>query len=152
MKRKINNFNEHIIKEKRSKYQLSLDKENERCLNLYPDLKFSPRWTEEQLPRFMENNYTSFEEEYKKWKIYYTKNLLEPFIIFYNEYKPYSYPKIIRNYELYYNDNIKEQYDKIINGELFVDVEFQRPESPIRNYMKIYYFDKMNIDYYNKNK
>jgi hypothetical protein len=147
---KVKNFNQFINENKKTKYQLSVDKENDRLLNLYPNLKFSPRWNNEIIPRYMETDNSTFEEEYNKWKIYYTKQLLEPFKKFYNEYKPYSYPKRFGNYEMYYSDDVKEQFDKIIKGELYVDEEFQIPDSPIRNYMKIYYFDKTNIENYNK--
>lgn len=136
---------------KLSRYQLAINKENDRLLNLYPDLKFSSKWNDEFIPRYIETDNISFEDEYNKWKIYYTKQLLEPFIKFYNEYKPYSYPKKFGNYEMYYSDDVKEQFDKIINGELYIDEEFQIPQSPIRNYMKIYHFDKINIDKFNKN-
>ena len=37
--------------------------------------------------------------------------------------------------------------NKIISGELFLDKEFQLPDSPIRNYMLVINFDinKLNI-------
>jgi hypothetical protein len=147
---KVKNFNQFINENKKTKYQLSIDKENDRLLNLYPNLKFSSKWNNEVIPRYMETDNLTFEEEYNNWKIYYTKQLLEPFIKFYNEYKPYSYPKRFGNYEMYYSDDVKQQFDKIIKGDLYVDEEFQIPDSPIRNYMKIYHFDKINIDNYNK--
>lgn len=147
---KVKNFNQFINESKKTKYQLSVDKENDRLLNLYPNLKFSPKWNNEFIPRYMETDDLTFDEEYNKWKMYYTKHLLEPFINFYNEYKPYSYPKKFGNYEMYYSDDVKEQFDKIIKGELYVDVEFQTPDSPIKDYMKLYHFDKINIDNYNK--
>jgi hypothetical protein len=135
---------------KKTKYQLFVEKEKDRLFDLYPNLKFSDNFINEFIPRYMKIDNTTFEEEYRKWKIYYTENLLEPFIKFYNEYKPYSYPKKFNNYEIYYDDNIKKQFDKIINGDLYVDIEFQLPDSPIRNYMKLYHFDKINIDNFNK--
>lgn len=121
---------------------------NERLLNLYPNIKFSPKWNNEIIPRYMGNDGTTFDEEYNKWKIYYTKNLLEPFDIFYKKYKPYNQPKSLDLYyfqDLKQTDGLKEQFDKIINGELYVDVEFMTPDSPIRNYMKIISFDESKL-------
>ena len=141
MRRLIDTFNQHTIKKgKKSKYQLSIDKENERLLNLYPNLKFSHKWNSEMIPRYMETSGNSFEEEYNKWKIYYTKSLLEPFDIFYKKYRPDE-----QQMELLYSSDVKQQFDKIINGNLYVDVEFQTPSSPIRNYMKIISFDEEKL-------
>ena len=47
--------------------------------------------------------------------------------------------------DLKQTDGLKEQFDKIINGELYVDVEFMTPDSPIRNYMKIISFDENKL-------
>jgi hypothetical protein len=141
MRRLINTFNQHIIKEsKKTKYQLSIEKENDRLLNLYPKLKFSPKWNNEIIPRYMETSDNSFDEEYNKWVIYYTKIRLEPFDIFYKKYKPNE-----QEVELFYSNDVKQQFDKIINGDLYVDVEFQTPSSPIRNYMKIISFDEEKL-------
>ena len=95
----------------------------------------------------MKNDGTTFEEEYRNFKIYYTQDLLQKFEIFYNTYKPYEY---IGDRDIYYTDDVKEQFDKIVNGDLYVDVEFQTPDSPIRDYMNLYYFDKNRIDRYKK--
>ena len=141
MRRLIDTFNQHTIKEsKKSKYQLSIDRENERLFNLYPNLKFSSKWNSEMIPRYMETNGNSFEEEYNKWKIYYTKSLLEPFENFYKKYRPDE-----QQVELFYSNDVKQQFDKIINGDLYVDVEFQTPSSPIRNYIKIISFDEEKL-------
>lgn len=149
MREQIDNFKKFILKEsKKTKYQISFERENERLLNLYPNIKFSPKWNNETIPRYMENDGTTFDEEYNKWKIYYTKNLLEPFDIFYKKYKPYNQPKSLDLYyfqDLKQTDGLKEQFDKIINGELYVDVEFMTPDSPIRNYMKIISFDENKL-------
>lgn len=149
MRKYIDTFRERLIKEsKKTKYQISVERENERLLNLYPNIKFSPKWNNETIPRYMENDGTTFDEEYNKWKIYYTKNLLEPFDIFYKKYKPYNQPKSLDLYyfqDLKQTDGLKEQFDKIINGDLYVDVEFMTPDSPIRNYMKLISFDENKL-------
>ena len=127
---------------KKTKWEISRDKEQDRLFNLYPNVKLSSRYTDDLIPRYMVTNGTTFEEEYRKWKIYFTQNLLEKFEIFYNTYKPYEY---ISDRDIYYTNKVKEEFDKIINGELFVDVPFHTPDSPIRNYMKIYNFDENTI-------
>lgn len=138
---------------KKTRYKSAGDKENDRLLNLYPNLKFSKNWTDEMIPRYMKTEGLSFEEMYNKWKIYYTKSYLEPFSKFYDEYKPFMYPKNVNGYDMGWDDGIKNQFDKIINGDLYVDEEFLKPLSPIRNYCKMFYYDKINIDSYNqKNK
>lgn len=139
----LNTF-EELKENKKTKYQISIEKENDRLFNLYPNIKFSPKWNNEILPRYMENDKNTFEEEYNKWKIYYTKNLLEPFDIFYHKYKPNEQ---LKSLDLYYSDDVKQQFDKIINGDLYVDVEFMTPNSPIRNYMKIISFDERKFKF-----
>lgn len=140
MRRLIDTFNQYIVTEaKKTKYQLSIEKENDRLLNLYPNLKFSPRWINEIIPRYMKTSGNSFDEEYNTWVIFHTKTL-ERFDIFYKKYKPNE-----QRIELLYSDDVKQQFDKIINGDLFVDVEFQLPSSPIRNYMKIISLDEEKL-------
>lgn len=140
MRRLIDTFNQYIVTEaKKTKYQLSIEKENDRLLNLYPNLKFSPRWINEIIPRYMKTSGNSFDEEYNTWVIFHTKTL-ERFDVFYKKYKPNE-----QRIELLYSDDVKQQFDKIINGDLFVDVEFQLPSSPIRNYMKIISLDEEKL-------
>jgi hypothetical protein len=138
----VKNFGNPLNENKKTKYQISRDKENNRLLNLYPNIKFSPKWNNETLPRFMENDKLTFEEEYNKWKIYHTKNYLIPFEEFYKKYKPNEFVKSVK---LIYQDEAKNQFDKIINGELYVDIEFSVPDSPIRNSVLGIPFDENTI-------